>query len=258
MALIQPQSTWLRSLNSHSMNNQVTISQLGTILGIWAHPDDETFMVGGLLHEAAKVGQRVICVTATKGEAGVQDELRWPAAALGDIRAQELAAALEILGTSEHHWLGYQDGKCAGVDEAEAMSQISALIQEYQPDTVITFASDGLTGHEDHQAVSRWATAAVNQCSQPPALYYAVHTQEIYDTVFCALDERLNIYFNTAVPVFIPADECNLVLKLSQETLDTKIRALQAMPSQYEALFSQCSDVQVSQAFGSEALVAAK
>ncbi|MGH3589327.1 MAG: PIG-L deacetylase family protein, partial [Pseudonocardia sp.] len=43
---------------------------LGTILGVWAHPDDETYLCGGLMARAARSGDRVVCVTATRGEQG--------------------------------------------------------------------------------------------------------------------------------------------------------------------------------------------
>ena len=234
------------------------VTQLGAILGIWAHPDDETFLVGGLLHEAAKAGQKVSCITATKGEAGVQDETRWPVASLGDTRTQELATALEILGASQPHWLQYRDGECAQANDQEATDQIRALIEEYQPDTVITFAPDGLTGHDDHKAVSRWTTAAVQQLTNAPALYYAVHTHEQYEAVFRELDEKLNIYFNTTEPQLVPTSECSLQLNLSLDTLATKIQALKAMPSQFDSFFAQCTDSQAALAFGTEALVFAK
>lgn len=234
------------------------VSQLGSILTIWAHPDDETSMIGGILAEAARANQHVVCVTATKGEAGVQDESRWPAATLGEVRANELKAALAILGTPEHHWLDYPDGDCAAIREEEAVARIKAFIEKYNPDSIITFGPDGLTGHPDHQAVSRWTTTAVGQLSQQPRLYHAVHTTELYSQVFSALDARLNIYFNVDVPVLVPAKQCDMFIQLPNETIATKLRALQAMPSQYEAFFAQCTDEEMILAFGCEALICAK
>lgn len=238
--------------------SNISISQLGSILGIWAHPDDETFMIGGMLYESARAGQRVIAVTATKGEAGIQDNDRWPAADLADIRTGELKAALEILGVGQHQWLGYEDGRCSQVDEQEAVDRIRSLITEHRPDTVITFAPDGLTGHDDHRAVSRWTTNAIAGTDNPPLLYYAVHTQELYDALFDRIDKRLNIYFNVTRPQLVPGSECHFVLNLSEQALSAKLRALQAMPSQYEAFFAQCSDQEAVNAFATEALILAK
>lgn len=65
------------------------LKSLGKIMGIWAHPDDDTYSMAGIMAAAVKNGQKVVIVTATRGEAGVQDETRWPAAQLGEIRSQK-------------------------------------------------------------------------------------------------------------------------------------------------------------------------
>ncbi len=62
------------------------VTELGTIMGIWAHPDDEIFSMAGIFALASQAGQNTVCVTATRGEQGVQDESRWPRADLASIR----------------------------------------------------------------------------------------------------------------------------------------------------------------------------
>jgi len=59
---------------------------LGTILGIWAHPDDDIFLSAGLMATAVRNGQRVVDVTATRGEGGSMDEDRWPPETMGEVR----------------------------------------------------------------------------------------------------------------------------------------------------------------------------
>jgi len=49
---------------------------LGTVLGVWAHPDDETYLSAGLMARSVEQGARVVCVTATRGEEGSWDEAR--------------------------------------------------------------------------------------------------------------------------------------------------------------------------------------
>lgn len=239
------------------MSQNSDVSQLGTILGVWAHPDDETFMVGGVLHMAAQNGQTVVMVTATKGEAGVQNETRWPAAKLGATRLEEHTLAMEELGITKTHWLGYKDGSCNKVNATEAVAKIAQLIEQYQPDSIITFAPDGLTGHEDHQAVSRWAAAAANVSTVKPKVWYAVHTKELFDEVFSSVDQRLNVYFNTDQPKLIPVQNCDLNISLSDKVLDTKLTALEAMPSQYEKFFEIITEAEARSAFGSETLILA-
>lgn len=232
-------------------------ASLGTILGIWAHPDDETFMVGGLLHTAVKNGQKVSCVTATKGELGVQNEARWPAETLGQTREAELKSALDILGIQNHTWLNYIDGSCKDVDDTSAVQQLVALIDTHKPDSILTFPPDGLTGHDDHVAVSRWVNLAAEQSIYSPTVWYAVHTQETYDASFKTIHDKLNIYFNIDMPKFVPKKHCDVLLDLPEDTLDKKLQALQAMPSQYEAFFQGISPLEAELAFESEALVKA-
>ena len=124
---------------------------LGSILSVWAHPDDETWLCAGLMARAVAAGDRVVCVTATRGELGSPDEERWPSGApLAAVRTAEMQRALAILGVTEHHWLDYPDGGCADVDQDEAVRRVTALMAEMQPDTVLTFGPDGMTGHDDH------------------------------------------------------------------------------------------------------------
>src|SRR5205823_10115840 len=85
-------------------------SKLGTILGVWAHPDDEAYLSAGIMGAAIEGGQRVVCVTATRGEAGSLDPERWPPETLASIREAELVACFAVLGVREHVWLDYPDG----------------------------------------------------------------------------------------------------------------------------------------------------
>ncbi len=215
------------------------IKQLGTILSIWAHPDDESFTCAGLLRMAVENGQQVICVTATRGEKGVQDEARWPAARLGEIREQELEQALQILGITKHHWLGYADGTCQDVPEQEAVAKIADLIKQYQPDTIITFGPDGLTGHTDHASVSRWTDQAVDSAkSSKVAVYQVVQTEAAYERMRKA-DEELNIFFNTDKPPLVDEAACDILLNLEGEVLDKKYDCLRVQPSQMEAMLTR-------------------
>src|SRR3954462_1292944 len=124
---------------------------LGTVLSVWAHPDDETYLGGGLMSEAVRRGNRVVCVTATRGELGSPDEERWPSGApLAEVRTKELMEALAELGVAEHIWLDYPAGGCIDVDAAEAVDRLRTIIADVGPDTVLTFGPDGITGHDDH------------------------------------------------------------------------------------------------------------
>lgn len=210
----------------------------GTIFGVWAHPDDETYLCGGLMARAAAAGDRVVCVTATRGELGSPDETRWPSGPpLAAVRTAEMEAALAVLGVTEHHWLGYPDGGCADVDQDEAVRRVAALMEEVDPDTVLTFGPDGMTGHPDHQAVCRWATAAFDEVTRPgAALGYATKTPQWLAQFREPLD-RFNVFMG-AEPPCTHRDALLVDERLEGELLGTKLRAIRAMTSQVEPLIN--------------------
>lgn len=232
------------------------IKSLGTILGIWAHPDDETFSMAGIMAVAARNGQTVACVTATRGEKGVQDESRWPAERLGQIRTDELKAALEILGVSNHCWLDYPDGGCNQVYEKEAVEKITSCIRQYQPDTILSFGPEGMTGHPDHQTVSRWATLARDAAGSRARIFHATQTPEQYQDLLKA-DEQFNIFFNIDKPPVCEEGNCDICFCLDEDTYQLKLKALRAMPSQTEGMLNVFHDsLRVS--LGMEAFVELK
>ncbi len=227
------------------------IKQLGTIMGVWAHPDDETFSMAGIMAMAAQNGQKVVCITATRGEAGVQDESRWPAHRLSDIRTNELKAALQVLGVTDHIFLDYADGGCADVDTSQAVQQITKLIDTYQPDTIFTFGPDGLTGHTDHCTVSAWTVGASKLATKKPAVYFALQTTGQYDAMMHA-DKHLNVFFNIDKPPTKDECDCDLCFCLDADYLALKMRALAAMPSQTDKFLTMFSD-QLTDMIGTEA-----
>ena len=132
-----------------------------TLLAVWAHPDDETYLGGGLAAEVASRGGRVVNVTATLGEHGDPRPTPSPPAELARRRSAELRRALDRLGVDGSIVLGYEDGSCVRVPEAIASRRVATIIDDIRPDAIVSFGPDGVTGHPDHCAVSRWARRAV-------------------------------------------------------------------------------------------------
>jgi LmbE family N-acetylglucosaminyl deacetylase len=232
------------------------IKKLGTILSVWAHPDDETLACAGIMASAVARGQKVVCVTATRGEAGSQDNGLWPPSKLGDIRAKELQSALAILGIKHHHWLGFLDGKCADVDESIAADALHQLIQEHKPTSILTFGANGLTGHPDHSSVSRWVDVAVSRCLDKPQIYHAVILQEQYDQYLDRIDKKINIFFNIDRPPLMQPEACDITYCCSDKAICTKKRrAIAAMPSQQKIMLDNFDAQFIDKAFMYEAFV---
>jgi LmbE family N-acetylglucosaminyl deacetylase len=203
------------------------------MLGVWAHPDDESYLTAALMARAVRNGSRVVCVTATKGEGGSWDEERWPSATMGDVRAAELETCLAILGVREHHWLGYLDGGCADVPADEGVAKVRAFMEAVQPDSVFTFGPDGMTDHADHKAVCAWTTTAFEAVAKPGAkLYYATATPAWAEEFVPRLNK-----FNVFAPGFPPttaADELAINYVIPADDLELKLKAIEAHVSQVE------------------------
>jgi len=129
------------------------------MLVILAHPDDESFGAGGTLAKYAHQGVQVILLCATRGEAGISGARPEEA---GAIREQELRQAATHLGI-EVYFLGYQDGELSNADPPKLLEHIAGWIDTVQPQAILTFGPDGVSGHPDHVTLSNIVTQAVNQ-----------------------------------------------------------------------------------------------
>lgn len=212
------------------------LPDLGTVLSIWAHPDDESYCCAGLMAAAVRAGDRVVCVTATRGELGSTDPDRWPPGAqLADVRTKELADCLGEIGVTEHTWLDYPDGGCDQIDDDAAVARLRSIVDDVRPDTVLTFGPDGGTYHRDHIAVSRWTTAAV--AGTDARLHYQTSTPE-WQTMMSEFVDPSVVMMADREPITVPADTCSIHVVLGGELLDMKYRAMLRQESQVGPLLA--------------------
>jgi LmbE family N-acetylglucosaminyl deacetylase len=136
------------------------------ILGVFAHPDDEVFCVGGTMATYVDAGDATMIVSATRGEAGqIRDATAATRATLGQAREQELREACRCLGVQEVRLLDHRDGTLASIDHEAFVDEVGRVIDEFDPDVVVTFGADGFYGHPDHVTVGLVVTAA---CARRP------------------------------------------------------------------------------------------
>ena len=170
------------------------------LLLVHAHPDDETIATGGTMARYAAEGVQVTLVTCTRGEEGeiVAEDLRevGTGKALGDLRTDELAAAMRVLGVTDHRFLGpYEDSGMMGTppnekapafwnaDLEEAAAHLIRIVDEVQPHVVVTYDEHGGYGHPDHiqaHRVTRLALAGATW--RVPKLYYPVMPSRLVET----------------------------------------------------------------------------
>jgi LmbE family N-acetylglucosaminyl deacetylase len=213
-----------------------TSGDLGNILGIWAHPDDEAWLSAGLMMKAVGLGRAVTCVTATKGEAGFPADDPRSISERMAVRETELANCLALLGVTNHRWLGYRDGECAQVPDEDATATLAALISELRPDTVLTFGPDGATGHPDHVAVCRWTTAAVQDAGLADVrLMYATKTRRWVDEFFAGVDPASVMMVEDMELEVCDESDLSVWFSCDDDLLPRKVAALRAQESQIES-----------------------
>jgi LmbE family N-acetylglucosaminyl deacetylase len=211
-----------------------SVASFGDVLGVWAHPDDEAYLMGGLMALAIDAGQHVSCLTATLGDAGeTADPDRWPIAELPRIRRDELARSLGVLGVEDHECLHLPDGRLDELDAEAPVSRIAAAIDRRRPDTVITFGPDGMTGHPDHRTIGAWTRLALHRYPARPRLLLATKT-EAWAAEFTDVNAEV---FPPGLPPRLP-DDGAWVLHLDDEVLARKVQALEAHASQTAGLIA--------------------
>src|SRR5262249_52335666 len=104
------------------------------VLGIFAHPDDPEFMLGGTVARWAGEGAYVTYCIVTNGAAGSNDPNQ-DLAELVKIREAEQRAACAVLGVQEVLFLGYPDGTLQPT--LHLRRDLTRLIRRLKPDRVV-------------------------------------------------------------------------------------------------------------------------
>ena len=135
------------------------------ILCIFAHPDDESYIVGGTIARAVNEGAEVTVISATKGDKGFQHiKGSSEKERLTHIREEELKNAAQILGVKKILLWDYPDGGLdnLGIREKELGDRLVEVIKKIEPDLILTFGPDGVSGHRDHIAIGALAQKAAH------------------------------------------------------------------------------------------------
>ncbi len=168
-----------------------------TLLAVLAHPDDESFGMGGTLALYAARGVDVYLVCATRGEVGEADaEHMQGFNSVAEMRESELRCAAGILGLKGVFFLGYRDSGMPGsADNRHPDAQVShpvdevagrvvRYMRELKPQVVVTFDPIGGYHHPDHIHIQQATTLAFERSEDaafhpeagqpfaPQALYY--------------------------------------------------------------------------------------
>lgn len=170
------------------------------VLIAYAHPDDESFGLGGVIPKLIDEGADVYLICATDGDVGtIPEEMQGQYESIRELRLAELDCAAEILRLAHVYKFGYRDSGMMGNEHnndpnclwyrwqqepATVTRRVVEVMREIQPQVVITFNEYGGYGHPDHIAIQQATTQAFDLAGddnyiteglppyQPQKLYY--------------------------------------------------------------------------------------
>lgn len=138
-----------------------------TIIGVFAHPDDEAFGPSGTIAKLAKENNvYIICATNGDAASGKYDK------ELGEIRKRELLKSAEILGVKEVFFLEFKDGTLCNNMYFEITNALTKIIKRLNPEQLITIEPRGVSGHIDHIAISMIASYVFEKTSFIKEIWY--------------------------------------------------------------------------------------
>lgn len=195
--------------------------EIQRVLVVFAHPDDAEFGSAGTSAKAAAAGKDVFYAVVTDGSKGSSDP-DMTREHLVALREKEQCEAARIVGVKDVSFLGFEDGMLQ--PSLDVRKAITAAIRRCKPDVVImpspdrNLAANVFVQHPDHLAVGEAALAAVYPCARDRLTFpdLADHglephvVREVWITATGMVDYYVDI----------------------SDTIDTKVRALQAHESQ--------------------------
>jgi len=230
-----------------------------TLMAVHAHPDDEASSTGGVLATYSAEGIRTVVVTCTNGEFGdapggvKPGEDGHDEQAVAQLRLSELRQSAKILGVTHLELLGYHDSGMPDWDYknrpdafcnapfAQVAGRISALIERYRPQVLITYDDKGLYQHPDHVYASRTAQAAVAATGIPAKLYLSAVRGSDWQKVQDALRD-----LGADVPGMTLTAEQRQQQAEIEARITTTVDIRPVLSRKREALFAHASQIQES------------
>lgn len=148
--------------------------EASSVMGVFAHPDDETNVTGLLVRAAKDEAIETAVLTTTRGEAGKQvpqvarqKDLAW-------VRKAEALKNTWALGVDHHEVLDFPDGGLKDVPIEILALAVRDRMVEYKADLIVTFwPESGLSGHADHRRMGLATEEAIRQLKVNPVEGYA-------------------------------------------------------------------------------------
>ena len=247
------------------------------LLLVHAHPDDECISTGAVMAKYVDEGAGVTLVTCTLGEEGevLVPELAHLASheldQLGSHRQDELAAAMRVLGVTDHRLLGgpgrFRDSGMVGTapndrseafwraDLLEAANHLVSIIRDVRPQVLVTYDDFGGYGHPDHIQAHRVSMYAVLLAEAPTYrrdLGEPWRIDKVYWTAFPRSIVRAGIEAMRAAGEttgFAEMDPDDLPFAVDDELVTTAVAAPDHLQRKMDALREHATQVSVDGGF---------
>jgi N-acetyl-1-D-myo-inositol-2-amino-2-deoxy-alpha-D-glucopyranoside deacetylase len=247
------------------------------LLAVHAHPDDETIGNGATMARYVDAGAHVTLVTCTLGEEGeiLVPELEHLAASesdgLGEHRIGELAAAMRVLGVTDHRFLGgpgrWRDSGMMDTpsndrpdsfwraDLLEAAAELVSVIREVRPQVLVTYDTFGGYGHPDHIQAHRVATYASDLAAVTafrPELGPAWNIAKVYWTALprSIIQNGIDALIAAGQSSFFGTDNAeDFPMAIDDSLVTTRVQATEYEPRKMRALAEHASQVKADGPF---------
>ena len=222
-----------------------------TLVAVFAHPDDEGFGCGGTLAMLAEKGAKLTLVCVTNGDVGeISDPNLASPETLSEVRQQELYNAMQVTGISDIRFLNYRDSGMANTPDNEhpeslnmapahqVMTKLTKILDEINPDLVLTHDPTGGYGHPDHLAVNKHTTTAFYNSRNRSwtSLYYVCFPRTVFQRMWQRMSEMgiAPPFANQdTTSIGSPDEAVTLTLDVS-EFVETKITSLNCHKTQMD------------------------
>ena len=230
-----------------------------TMMAVHAHPDDEASSTGGVLATYSAQGIRTVVVTCTNGEFGDAPGGVKPGQdghdtqAVADQRLTELRKSIEILDVTHLELLGYHD---SGMEEwdyknrpdafcnvpvADVATRITALIEQYRPQVLVSYDDQGPYQHPDHVHASLAAQQAFADSGIPAKLYLSAMRGSNWRKIWEALREQ-----GVPTPEWQADPERERKALESEARITTTVDIRPMIQRKRDALFAHSSQIEES------------
>ncbi len=199
-----------------------------TLIGVFAHPDDE-IIVSGLLLKAIKKNYNVHLISVTHGEAGQIRNLKYKknkSDELADIRVSEYQEVCKRIGVTSSRVLNYKDNDSINWDAELLLGELVTVFNKLSADIIVSFPLNGGNGHPDHIKVAEACTKAYHEYdkkSHGKLLYVSMLSKDLLKKKFWFIPNKK---LNALLSKFDVSDSDNdfsFSLSLAQRLIKQKL-----------------------------------